>query len=221
MCSDSQSSPGRRRDGTPRAASADLPLRWSTPPAWAAAALADPLALLGDHAHLERKAASNALDLLTRWRGDVGADEWARMLGAIARDEAQHLHAVLRMLQRRGGALPRVHRNSYAAALHRLVRRGDGARELLDRLLVAALIEARSCERFALLAGTRDDAALAAFFGSLHGSELGHYRVFLRLADMVVPAGERARRWATLCDAEAAIIRDEAPGSRIHSGPPR
>jgi len=201
------------------AAPADLPLRWATPPGWARAALSEPLSLLGDHAHLERKAASNALELLTRWPGQAEPAEWSGILAAVARDEAQHLHAVMRLLKGRGGQLPRVHRNPYASALHAHVRRGQGSRELLDRLLVAALIEARSCERFALLARDGGDAELGVFFASLHASELGHYRVFLHLAGKVVVAEERDRRWLALLEAEADIIRAETPGPRIHSGP--
>jgi len=197
----------------------DLPLRWVTPPGWARAVLREPLKLLGDHAHLERKAASNALELLTRWPGHAEPTDWSGILAAVARDEAQHLHAVTRLLNARGGQLPRVHRNPYANALHAHVRRGQGSRELLDRLLVAALIEARSCERFALLARDGGDADLSAFFASLHGSELGHYRIFLHLADKVVDVEERERRWSVLLEAEAEVIRSEAPGPRIHSGP--
>ncbi|MEQ8661749.1 MAG: tRNA isopentenyl-2-thiomethyl-A-37 hydroxylase MiaE, partial [Gammaproteobacteria bacterium] len=222
--SESESEPAPHPAASARravAGPAALPLRWHTPAAWAPAALVEPLALLADHAHLERKAASNALDLLTRWGGAADASEWVRLLAAVARDETRHLQAVTRLLAQRGGTLPRVHRNSYAAALHGHIRRGDGTRELLDRLLVAALIEARSCERFALLAGVDADPALAAFFAALHGSERGHYRVFLRLAGDVVTAPERDRRWFDWLDIEAAIIAREAPGPRIHSGPPR
>ncbi len=197
----------------------DLPLRWATPSGWARAALHDPLSLLGDHAHLERKAASNALELLTRWPAHAAPADWSGILAAVARDEAQHLHAVTRLLNARGGELPRVHRNPYASGLHAHVRRGQGSRELLDRLLVAALIEARSCERFALLAGDGGDAELSAFFASLHGSELGHYRIFLHLAAGVVTPGERDRRWSELLDVEADLIRSQAAGPRIHSGP--
>lgn len=195
-----------------------LPLRYHTPAAWAAQALAEPLALLGDHAHLERKAAPNALELVNRWPGAVCPDAWVSILAAVARDEAVHLHAVSRLLAARGGTLPRVHRNLYASALHGLVRRGEGVRELLDRLLVSALIEARSCERFALLARHGQDAELGAFFLSLYGSELGHYKVFLHLAGMLVPDAEWQARWETMLDAEAVIMTSQAPGARMHSG---
>ena len=197
----------------------ELPLHYRTPATWAAEALAAPLELLGDHAHLERKAASNALELVSRWpAGESSPDAWVSILAAVARDETIHLHAVSRLLAARGGAMPRVHRNAYASALHGLVRRGQGTRELLDRLLISALIEARSCERFELLANSGGDAELCAFFDSLRGSELGHYKVFLHLAGMVVADDERDRRWQELLAAEAAIIAAQPPGPRMHSG---
>ena len=195
-----------------------LPLRYHTPDTWAAQALAEPLALLGDHAHLERKAASNALELVNRWPGAVCPAAWVSILAAVARDETVHLHAVSRLLAARGGTLLRVHRNQYASALHGLVRRGEGRHELLDRLLVSALIEARSCERFELLGRCGDDPELAEFFMSLHGSELGHYKVFLHLAGMLVGPEAWQGRWESMLDAEAVTMAAQAPGSRMHSG---
>ncbi len=195
-----------------------LPLRYHTPDTWAAQALVEPLALLGDHAHLERKAASNALELVNRWPGAVCPDAWVSILAAVARDETMHLHAVSRLLAARGGTLPRMHRNPYASALHGLVRRGEGVHELLDRLLVSALIEARSCERFELLGRCGDDTELAEFFMSLHGSELAHYKVFLHLAGMLAGAEAWQRRWEAMLEAEAEIMIAQPPGSRMHSG---
>jgi len=202
----------------PTASHEALPLRYHTPEQWVNEVLTEPRALLGDHAHLERKAASNALELVNRWPGAVCPDAWVSILAAVARDESVHLHALSRLLASRGGTLPRVHRNVYASALHGLVRRGEGARELLDRLLVSALIEARSCERFELLARCAEDRELAEFFLSLHGSELSHYKVFLHLAGMLVDDGQWQARWSEMLDAEAAIMAAQAPGPRMHSG---
>jgi len=124
---------------------ADLPLRTKTPDAWAEQALRDPLALLNDHAHLEKKAAANALELLTRWPEPNPPEYWVEKMSAIARDEVDHLATVTRLLARRGGRLAKSHRCGYASELRALVRRGRGPMELLDRLMVSALIEARSC----------------------------------------------------------------------------
>ncbi len=203
---------------TDPSSSDSLPLHVRTPDVWVSQVLGEPLALLGDHAHLERKAAANALELVGRWPGSACPDAWVSILAAVARDEAVHLQAVSRLLAARGGFMPRIHRNHYASALHGLVRRGEGARELLDRLLVSALIEARSCERFALLGRCGEDAELAAFFHSLHSSELSHYKVFLHLAGMLVTAREWQPRWQAMLAAEAEIMVAEPPGPRMHSG---
>src|SRR4051794_27280710 len=135
----------------PRSRDADLPLRYVTPPAWAASVLRAPLELLNDHAHLEKKAATNALELLNRWPEPSPPENWVSAMTAVSRDEVEHLAVVCRLLARRGGRLTKQHNNPYASALRSLVRKGLGPAELVDRLMVSALIEARSCERFALL----------------------------------------------------------------------
>src|SRR5262249_55949447 len=157
-----------------------LPLHSHTPLAWGRAVLADPISLLIDHAFLEKKAATNAMELLTRWPNDW-LEGWVDAMTTIARDEAAHLAQVTRMLQRRGGRMDRYHKNPYANSLRALVRKGEPT-ETLDRLLVSALIEVRSCERFAVLAATAADADLAAFYHALFVSEFEHYQIFLDLA---------------------------------------
>src|SRR5690348_13127710 len=83
----------------------DLPLRYHTPPQWARDVLARPLELLNDHAHLEKKAATNALELLNRWPEPSPPENWVAAMTAVARDEVEHLSVVSRMLARRGGRL--------------------------------------------------------------------------------------------------------------------
>ena len=179
-----------------------LPLHSRTPIEWARAVLADPIRLLMDHAFLEKKAATNAMELLTRWPGD-GLPGWVETMTGVARDEAAHLAQVTRILLRRGGRLDRIHKNPYANSL---------------RLLVSAVIEVRSCERFAVLAAASADAELAAFYEALFASEFGHYRVFLELArKMADPAAVEAR-WQQLLAAEAEILAGQEEGPRIHSG---
>jgi len=193
-----------------------LPLHSATPLAWARSALADPVALLIDHAFLEKKAANNALELMTRWPGDW-TPGWVETLTGVARDEAAHLSQVTRLLARRGGRLERIHKNPYANALRLLVRKG-GVGEILDRLLVSALIEARSCERFGVLAAVSEDAALSAFYKALYSSELGHFKVFLKLAAKTAGKTAMEARWQEMLAAEARILAEQAPGPRIHSG---
>src|SRR5688572_14560921 len=198
---------------------ADLPLRYPTPPAWARAVLARPLDLLNDHAHLEKKAAANALELLNRWPEPAPPENWVAAMTAIARDEVEHLATVCRLLARRGGRLTKQHSNRYASDLRALVRQGTGRAELADRLMVSALIEARSCERFHLLGEACDaDPELRKLYRGLWASEHGHYRTFVQLAEQIEPAERVAERWDEMLDAEARIIEKQEPGARMHSG---
>ena len=180
----------------------------------------DPLALLNDHAYLEKKAATNALELLNRWPEPGRPDEWTLTLAAIAGDEASHLSSVVKILVKRGGRLERTHRNDYANRLRLQVRKGQGSDELVDRLLISALIELRSCERFDLLAQycRGRDSVLARFYARLCSSERGHYHVFLRLANLVVCSTAVEDRWHDMLAIEATTIAAQPPGPRIHSG---
>jgi tRNA-(ms[2]io[6]A)-hydroxylase len=195
----------------------DLPLHSRTPLSWGRAVLSDPVSLLIDHAFLEKKAATNALELLTRWPNEW-TDGWVEVMTSVARDETAHLAQVIRLLKRRGGRLQRVHKNPYANALRLLVRKGEVA-EIMDRLLISAIIEVRSCERFEVLASAAEDHELAAFYQALFSSELGHYRVFLRLARKIAKPAIVEERWQHLLATEAKILAAEPTGPRIHSGP--
>lgn len=194
-----------------------LPLTWWTPLGWAEVVLADDLALLADHAQLEREAARNALRLMRRAPSDVDMLAWTTRLNGVARDEVGHLGAVVARLADRGGTLGRSFSNPYARDLHALVRSGRGRDEVADLLLVSALIECRSCERFAHLAATDHD--LAGFFGSLMASELGHHRLFLTLAGWVAGEDAADARWTELLGEEGRIAVAQPSGPRIHAGP--
>jgi tRNA-(ms[2]io[6]A)-hydroxylase len=198
---------------------AGLPLHSQTPLEWGVAVLKEPVQLLIDHAFLEKKAASNALELLPRWPNEW-VEGWVETMTGVARDEAAHLAQVTRLLTRRGGKLERIHKNPYANELRLLVRKG-GPGELLDRLLISALIEVRSCERFAVLAqaaAPSGEDELAAFYQALFLSEMGHYKVFLRLARKIARPAIVASRWQELLSAEARILERQEAGPRIHSG---
>jgi tRNA-(ms[2]io[6]A)-hydroxylase len=200
-----------------------LPLHSHTPIEWGRAVLAHPISLLIDHAFLEKKAATNALELLTRWPNGW-TEGWVETMTGVARDEAAHLAQVMRILLRRGGRLDRVHKNAYANSLRELVRKGE-PEEILDRLLISAVIEARSCERFAVLAaaagdGETSDEELASLYQALHSSELGHYRVFLKLAVKIAGKAAVEARWQQMLALEAQILARQAAGPRMHSGFP-
>lgn len=195
----------------------ELPLRRDTPPHWADHALKDTLRLLNDHAHLEKKAGTNALEMLHRWPETDPPEHWVHAITALARDEVEHLAVVCRLLARRGGHLTKNHSNAYAQALRDLVRTGRGADELVDRLMIGALIEVRSCERFALLAEACTDDELAKLYRELVVADYGHYKVYLDLARNVRIARDVDGRWGELLDAEAEIIAQQRPGPRMHS----
>jgi tRNA-(ms[2]io[6]A)-hydroxylase len=198
-----------------------LPVHSRTPESWARAALQEPMTLLIDHAFLEKKAAQNAIELLTRWPGEW-MPGWVETMTGVARDEAAHLAQVTRIIVRRGGKIGRGHSNPYAKALRGLVRLG-GIEEPLDRVLISALIEVRSCERFSVLArvASREeggDEELAGLYKALFSSEMGHYKVFLRLAQKIAGRAQANARWEQLLGVEARILEIQAPGPRMHSG---
>lgn len=198
-----------------RALSSMLHLLVPTDPAWAAAAEADLAGLLVDHAHCELKAATAALSLLARYAGELGAHVDA--LVALAREETAHFHEVHQKLTERGNTLglPRV--DAYVANL-RAAARSDHKDHpvLLDRLLVSALIEARSCERFAVLAEHLASAELRAFYRGLMASEARHYRLFYDLASDRFGEAETRSRLETLAVREAAVAGDLPLGPTVH-----
>ena len=200
----------------------DLPLLSTTDPRWAEAVLREPLRLLNDHAHLEKKAAGNALEMLNRWPEPIAPEHWVQTMTAVARDEIEHLAVVTRLLSRRGGRLTRTHSNPYAAGLRKLVRLGQGPRELMDRLMICALIEARSCERFAVLADHCEDKELAKLYRGLWASEAGHYLVFIELARALpeTTGGDVEARWQAMLEAEAALLAEQPAYPGMHSGLP-
>ena len=102
--------------------------------------------------------------------------------------------------------------------LRKLVRQGRGIQELADRLLVSALIEARSCERFDRLGEASADPELSKFYRGLISSENGHYQLFVDMAKKVLPPKQVEARWSELLEEEAAVLQAQPSGPRIHSG---
>ena len=179
-----------------------------TPPAWVDAA-ADPEALptlLVDHANCEKKAASTALAMLFRYEEH---DELTERLSRLAREELRHFEQVRQLLRQRGIAWRRVPASRYAAGLAEAVRATEPGR-LVDRLIVGAFIEARSCERFALLA-PRLDPELGRFYGGLLASEARHFRHYLALARGFAAVG--------LEDRIAAIRSSRPAGAKPRARP--
>ncbi len=184
----------------------------NTDPAWADVALRDVGSLLQDHAHCEKKAAATALSLVGQ---NPGHPELAPPLVALAQEETRHFFRVLAELERRGLPLGRCPVDPYVRALGRRVASAGPAR-LRDRLLVASLIEARSCERFSLLAERCDDVRLQQLWGELFRAEAEHHVLFTRLAAQLFGEEDSRRRLAELAEEEGEIVRDLPLRSAIH-----
>lgn len=166
--------------------------------------------LLIDHAHCEKKAAGAAMNLVFAY---VERVDLVTALSDIVAEELQHFRLVLDLLAARGVTFRRLKPGLYGSRLAELVRQQEPQRAV-DRLLVAGLIEARSCERFGLLRDGLADRELAAFYGGLFESEARHHATYVRLARQFASAEEVDRRLQDLAAEEAAIVA-------LGDGPPR
>lgn len=169
--------------------------------------------ILIDHAHCERKAAGVALNLIFAY---VDRVELSRELSYIVDEELDHFRQVLDLLERRGIRFRRLQPGRYGRKLNDLVRRQEPGKAV-DRLLVAGLIEARSCERFDLLRQHVKDEELAKFYDSLFESEARHHSTYVRLARLFAPEETVHRRLEELSAEEAAIVAAGDPLPRMHS----
>jgi tRNA-(ms[2]io[6]A)-hydroxylase len=190
-----------------------LHLQSETAPRWLAQVDSNLEEVLIDHAHCEKKAAGTALNLIFHYVED---DELCREMTEIVNEELEHFRLVLDLLKRRGIRFRRLKPSSYGRELNDLVRKQEPQRAV-DRLLVAGLIEARSCERFHALAQHVEDAELAEFYGSLFESEARHHTTYTRLAKHFAPEEVVLARLEELSAAEAAIIDRGEAFPRMHS----
>ena len=191
-----------------------LPCR--TPDAWVAAALQpdqEPTLLI-DHANCEKKAAATALALMHRYTDNpVLLNKMSR----LAREELRHFEQVIKIMAERDITYQPLSASRYAQGLHKGVRRQEPGR-LIDTLIVGALIEARSCERFARLAPELDKE-LGDFYFSLLKSEARHYSDYLRLAESLVSDADLTDRLEYVRGLEAELVKSEDTEFRFHSGP--
>jgi tRNA 2-(methylsulfanyl)-N6-isopentenyladenosine37 hydroxylase len=169
--------------------------------------------LLIDHAHCEKKAAGVAMNLLFSY---VEHAELTRAMTEIVQEELDHFHQVRAIIDRRGIRFYKLSPSAYGAKLHELVNKQEPQRAV-DRLLVAALIEARSCERFGLLRDRLADRELASFYGSLFESEARHHSTYVRLAKHFMNEEAVHRRLAELAEAEGEIVAQGEERPRMHS----
>lgn len=169
--------------------------------------------ILIDHGHCERKAAGTAMNLLFAY---VENRSLCEAMTEIVQEELEHFHMVLDLLERRGIRFRRLRPSQYGRQLNDLVRKLEPQRAI-DRLLVAGLIEARSCERFQVLASHVQDQELSDFYQSLFESEARHHSTYTRLAADFAPDDEVMRRLDELAQLEAAIIGKGEDLPRMHS----
>lgn len=189
-----------------------LLFRQKIPDAWLPKVLADLPAVLVDHAHLERKAATSALTL-EKYRELFGK---VRELNAIAIEELQHFELVLNLLKQRGLAFGQPYPSKWISGLMRSIRSG-GRQQVVDHLICCSLVEGRSCQKFQVLAGALQtlDPALAAFYASLVESEGNHYATYLIMAREIDEEETRTRLDFYL-DLEARLIAEPNPLPVLH-----
>jgi tRNA-(ms[2]io[6]A)-hydroxylase len=201
------------------AAAASWALAVPTPPAWARSQLRHLDELLVEQAHLEKKAAAAAVSFLFRIGGPLDDH---RALSALAREELVHFERTLRLLAQRGIPFGPQASSGYAEAL----KAGIGGKlpeRLADELLVAAIIEARSCERMGLLADALRpvDAELADFYAELVLAEARHGRDYVELAQRLLPASHVEARLGALLVHEAHVLASLPWSARLHGGLPQ
>src|SRR5215467_3326397 len=187
-------------------------LRTATDARWLAAALERFDEVMIDHAHCEKKAAAQALSLLQAYPELPGL---ALQMAQLAREESGHLARVLRAMESRGLSLGRDAGDPYVQKLQDCIRKPFALRRL-DRLLVSAIIEARSCERLELLSRGLSDEVLQPLYAELAQSEHGHQALFFQLAASASEPGVAARRAAELVDREAEIVAAVGIRAAIH-----
>lgn len=192
-----------------------LGLELPTDPRWVNIAEKNIEDILVDHAYCEQKAASSCISLIIQY---PEKEKLVEMLTPVVAEEWAHFERVLEQLKKRGYALAFPRKDEYAEELFKvIVKGGNRNQQLVERLLMNALIEARSCERFKLLWKNIADEELSTFYYELMVSEAGHYKNFLQLAREYMPEDYVTKRWNELLSQEAGIMKKlEVRGDRMH-----
>lgn len=170
--------------------------------------------LLTDHAYCEQKAASNAISLIVQFPEHSGM---VQELTEIAKEELEHFGRVHQLIIERGFTFGKERKDNYVNDILAFVRKGMGREVYLaDRLLFAAMIEARSCERFKLLSETIDEVSLRDFYRDLMASEAGHYTTFIKLAKTYTSGIDIDARWKEFLAYENEVIQRYGQGETMH-----
>lgn len=191
-----------------------LGLKLPTDPRWANIAEKNIEEILTDHAYCEQKAASTAISLIV---GYPEKSELVDKMTALAREEMGHFQMVHNRIIQRGLTLGRERKDAYVGQLSTFFPKGgDRELRLIHRLLVCALIEARSCERFRVLSENLEDKELSEFYHTLMISEANHYTMFLKLARTYGKREEVDQMWQDLLEYEAEVISNLGTEGLIH-----
>lgn len=188
-------------------------LKLPTDPRWANIAEENLEEILTDHAWCEQKAATNAIGLITM------VPEHTNMvteLTAIAMEEMDHFNQVHEIIKKRGGVLGRTRKDDYVNDLYKFIIQGSREDYLVDRMLFAAMIEARSCERFKVLTENIKDEELKVFYRDLMISEANHYTTFIGFARQLGEPEKVNKRWEEWLEYEAKIIQSYGNKETIH-----
>lgn len=190
-------------------------LELPTDPRWTDIAQRNLKDILIDHAYCEQKAASSCISLIVQ---HPDREKLVETLSPVVAEEWEHFRRVLAELRKRGYTLGPQRKDQYVDELTKFVKKGGSKEQhLVEKLLLNALIEARSCERFKVLWKSIGDKDLAEFYHELMISEAGHYKSFLHLAKEYMPEDYVMHRWEEWLEHEAEIMRKmEVRGDRIH-----
>lgn len=192
-----------------------LGLQLPTDPRWINLAQISLQEVLVDHAYCEQKAATSCISIIQRYSDK---EELVTALAPIVTEEWGHFRLVLAELKKRGWGLGKQRRDEYVNALLQFCQKG-GSEEgrFLDQLLMMAMIEARSCERFKRLSEGLDDAYLRKFYRRFMESEAGHYTLFIELAETYIDKEKVRKRWKEWLAHETEIMKTLEPrGDRMH-----
>lgn len=191
-----------------------LHLKLKTDPRWATIVASNIEEILTDHAWCEQKAATNAITIITL---NSEYPDLVTDLLELAKEELEHFAMVHDIIKKRGYKLGRERKDSYVNELYKFMNKG-GTRlqSMVDRLLFSAMIEARSCERFKLLANEINDAELSKFYHDLMISEAGHYTTFITFARKYGKDVDVDKRWKELVEFEGELIKSYGKSESIH-----
>lgn len=191
-----------------------LGLKFETETSWAEIAENDLQQILTDHAFAEQKAASNAVSIIINYSEET---EMVQAMSEIAIEEMQHFKMVHDIMIARGMVLGREQKNDYAKHLHSFFQKtSDRTDALIQRLLIAALIEARSCERFKVFSDNLNDEELSTFYKDLMISEANHYTTFLGFARKYQDRKIVDKKWEGLLAYEAEFMKNRGKNARVH-----